>query len=523
MIDSRYFYRVTTHKQMFLLIINSSWRPLSIIASIFFLLLGLSTAVLADNHQGGDSSRSSGSSGSLRLPASNLGNWYLDGELKAAIFIDTVHNDPTIRASRTEVFGDDGSNIKEQGSDNSRIPTDLDDDGNIETSRPIATDTPEFGGTITGSRLTLGNRGANHNVLIEGGFFSNDNPYTPQLYRLWAEYGIMGIGLGWSTFMDFKGDNYPRTFDYTGPVGAAYARQIALRVRLSDSWYFGLEEPQDAAYLGFNNVNSYNEKSIFDKRRINADASLAAHGDDRTYEVDNKLRTRHFFPNLIFTYYGQGKHINFFSSILLQRVELDDNSPLFLESDEGLTRLIDDTRTNVVESSSVDNELQLNDDLSGGLGTFNAALHLGVNGAMRRGSSNKFNLAYIYNGGRYLRDNPNPAHIVVSKDISCNRNIESCDYELVNIISHSYLMDFTFREKIGLIFSGTVTDNDYGTRLGGAATKQVHGTYLNFYQEVSKGLNSVYEIGYSYRQAFNTRSSSEYPRLRLSYGLNYSF
>ena len=484
-----------------LLIINLSRS--SAIVIVLLLILALPTITLADNHQGDDSSV---------LSASNLGDWYLDGELKAAIFIDTVHNDPTIRASRTEVFGDDGNNFPEQGSDNSRIPTKLETGGNIETSRPIATDTPEFGGTITGSRLALGNRGANHNVLIEGGFFSNDSPYTPQLHRLWAEYDTVGIGLGWSTFMDFKGNNYPRTFDYTGPVGAAYARQIVLRVRLSDSWYLGVEEPQDAAYLGFNVDNSHNEDSIFDKRRISADA--------RIYAVDNKLRTRHFFPNLIFTYYGEGKHINFFSSILLQRVELDDNSPLFLESDEGLTRLIDDTRANVVNSSSLGGELQRNDDLSGGLGTFNAALHLGVNGAMRRGSSNRFNLAYIYNGGRYLRDNPNPAHVVVYKDIICR---SSCGYKLVNIISHSYLMDFTFREKIGLIFSGTVTDNEYGTRLGGAATKQVHGTYLNFYQEVSKGLNSVYELGYSYRQAFNTRSNSEYPRLRFSYGISYSF
>ncbi len=520
MIDSRYFYRITTHKQMFLLIMNSSWRSVPIVASAVSLLLALSTAALADNHQGGDSSETSGASG---LPASNLGDWYLDGELKAAIFIDTVHNDPTIRASRTEVFGDDGSNLQEQGSDNSKIPTKLDDDGNIATSRPLATDTPEFGGTITGSRLAIGNRGANHNVLIEGGFFSNDSPYTPQLHRLWAEYGTVGIGLGWSTFMDFKGYNYPRTFDYTGPVGAAYARQIALRFRLSDNWYFGLEEPQDSAYLGFNFDSSHNEDSVYNKRQIQ---TTDVNDVTRIYEVDNKLRTRHFLPNLIFTYYGQGnrdgKHINFFSSILLQRVELDDNSPLFLESDEGLTRLIEDTRAIDGNDAitAVERELQLNDDLSGGLGAYNTALHLGVNGAMRRGSNNKFNLAYIYNGGRYLRDNPNPAHIVVSKDIKCN---SSCDYKLVNIISHSYLMDFTFREKIGLIFSGTVTDNEYGTRLGGAATKQVHGTYLNFYQEVSKGLNSVYELGYSYRQAFNTRSNSEYPRLRFSYGISYSF
>ena len=496
-----------------LLIINLSRSSAIIIVLLLIIIIALPTIALADNHQGDDSSGTSG------LSASNLGNWYLDGELKAAIFIDTVHNDPTIRASRTEVFGDDGSNIKEQGSDNSRIPTDLKDDGTIAASRPIATDTPEFGGTITGSRLTLGNRGANYNVLIEGGFFSNDDPYTPQLHRLWAEYGTVGIGLGWSTFMDFKGDNYPRTFDYTGPVGAAYARQIALRVRLSDSWYFGLEDPQDVAYLGFNYGSSHNEDSIFDKRRISADA-LAASGDIRTYEVDRKLRTRHFIPNLIFTYYGQGKHVNFFSSILLQRVELDDNSPLFLESDEGLTRLIDDSFDRVVNSSSIKRELQLNDGLSGGLGTFNAALHLGVNGAMRRGSNNKFNLAYIYNGGRYLRDNPNPAHVAVYKDIDCGSD---CGYKLVNIVSHSYLMDFTFREKIGLIFSGTVTDNEYGTRLGGAATKQVHNAYFNYYQTISKGLNSVYEIGYSYRQAFNTRSNSAYPRLRFSYGINYSF
>ena len=496
---------------MFLLIINCSLRPVSITAFIASLLLVLSTFALADNHLEQDSSKS---------PALNIGNWYLDGELKAAIFIDTVHNDPTTRASRTEVFGDDGSNLLEQGSDNSRIPISLDDDGNVETSRPIATDTPEFGGTITGSRLALGNRGANHNVLIEGGFFSNDNPYTPQLHRLWAEYGIMGIGLGWSTFMDFKGNNYPRTFDYTGPAGTAYARQVALRVRLSDSWYFGLEDPRDEIWLGLNNLaTSHNSDNIYNKRQIQTTDENKV---TRIYEVDNKLRTRHFLPNLIFTYYEEGKHINFFSSILLQHVELDDNSPLFLESDEGLTRLIEDTRAidGVDAITAVERELRLNDDLSGGLGTFNTALHLGVNGAMRRGSNNKFNLAYIYNGGRYLRDNPNPAHVAVYKDVNCG---SGCGYKLANIISHSYLMDFTFREKFGLIFSGTVTDNEYGTRLGGAATKQVHGAYFNYYQTISKGFNSVYEIGYSYRQAFNTRSNAAYPRLRFSYGISYSF
>lgn len=450
------------------------------------------------------------------------GSWYMGGELRAGILSDTVHNDPTTTVSRTEVFGDDGNNNNEEGSDNTQIPIDLSDSGPIVSSRPLSYDTPEFGTTITGSLIRVGKQGNNYNALLEIGFLSNEQPYSPQLHRLWSEYGIVGIGLGWSTFMDFKGDNYPHTFDYTGPPGSAYARQLGVRVRVAPKWYLGIEEANEDVYLGLNHLNSNNQDNILDKQRISASTEQ---GEIRTYEVGRELRTRSFIPDLILTYYGEGRKRNLFLSLLLQNIKLDTNSPLFLESDPGLTQIIEDARQRLGLPiiKEVDNQLHLNNDLSGGIQTINAALHLGINGRVARAENTKYTFSYIYNGGRYLRDNPSPSYIAIT-DIGClSSDSTSCKYSLANIISHSYLLDFNFRNNYGLIFSGTVTDNSYGVRLGGAATKQVHTIHFNHYKKFADGFSIVNEIGYIYHQTFNTRNNAAYPRFRYAYGINYSF
>ncbi len=463
-----------------------------------------------------------------------FGNWYLRGDLRAGILLDTVHNDASFSVARTEVFGDDGSNRPEEGSDNSRIPTDLDynsDTPGVIASRDLADDLPELGFTLLGSRLAIGTEGPNYQVVFELGLTNLDNPYALDIHRLWLEYGSVGIGLGWSTFMDFKKDERdgsaggysPYSFDYVGLPGFAYQRQLALRFQLSPKWYLGLEQSQDLVYRGYDgHINTQN--SDFAGGQEDLRVSSSNNVSRYTYDVSRQLRDRHFLPNLVFTYYGTGDKHNVFASLLLQHIKLDNNSPLLLESDPGYAQLIEDADR--IRDSEIlrelDKQLGINDDLSGGLASLNFALNLGLAGPMGRNGNNGYNLAYIYNGGRYLRDNPNPSHLVVKKDNLC---LVDCDYKLVNVVSHSYLVDFRFREKVGLAFSGTVTDDDYGIELGGAATKQVHSTYFNYRKPFAsvKGLSSVYELGYSYRQTFNTRHNSAQPRIRFSYGIGYSF
>lgn len=467
-----------------------------------------------------------------------FGSWYLRGELRANLLIDTVHNDAGFSVARTEVFGDDGSKNPQQNSDNSRIPIDLDlaNGGIVASSRALVTDVPELGFSLLGSRITLGTEGEDYKVLFELGVTNPNDPYALELHRLWLEYGRVGIGLGWSTFMDFKKDEratrsagssyFPDTVDYIGPPGFAYERQLALRVRMSPKWYLGLEEPRDLVYRGHERADTNNDDFAAAAENLVVRTSSNNSTNHYVYEVTRRLRTRHLLPNLIFTYYGSGDKSNIFASFLLQQIKLDNNSPLLLESDSGYQSLIDDSLRIGEEKilEELDRQLGINDDLKGGLQSFNLAMNLGINGPM--GLNNNYNLAYIYNGGRYLRDNPNPSHLIVKKDIRCQNN---CKYELVNIVSHSYLMDFRFNKRagkrVGLIFSGTVTDNDYGIALGGAATKQVHTTYVTYHKPFAKvvGLSSNYEVGYSYRQSFNTRNNSKYPRLRFSYGLGYKF
>lgn len=461
-----------------------------------------------------------------------FGNWYLRGNLQANIFIDTVHNDAGLSVARTEVFGDDGSNSPEQGSDNSEIPIALDAIGIVEDSRPIGLDVPELGFSLLGSRLSLGTEGDNYKAVFEFGLINPDDPYNLELHRLWFEYALASIGLGWSTFMDFKKDEkganadgysyFPDTVDYIGPPGFAYERQLAMRFKLSPTWYLGIEEAKDEAYLGYDNFNTHNDDFAGGTNNLVVTTSTDSF---RTYEINRRLRTRHLLPNVIFTYYGTGKKENIFASFLLQTIKLDNNAPLLLDSDEGYKQLIADaegTRGNAGVVRELNNQLGLNDDLSGGLETYNLAMNLGINGAMGRNDGNRYNLAYIYNGGRYLRDNPNPNHLVIKRDRECLAN---CNYQLVNIISHSYLMDFRFGQGMSLVLSGTVTDDTNGIELGGAATKQVHSTYATYKRDFRAidGLTSNYEMGYSYRQTFNTRNNSAYPRIRFSYGIGYKF
>lgn len=465
-----------------------------------------------------------------------FGNWYLRGDIRANILIDSVHNDAGFSVARTEVFGDDGSENDEENSDNSRIPRSLDltNNGVVESSRAIGNDVPELGFSLLGSRLAVGTGGGeedNYQVLFELGITDPANPYALQLHRLWLEYGLVGIGLGWSTFMDFKKDErdsatagysyFPDTVDYIGVPGFAYQRQLALRIQLSPQWYLGLEEPQNLVYLGHEHSNTNNDDIASAPENLRV--STSSNGNN-VYEISRRLRTRHLLPDLIFTYYGSGKKNNVFASFLLQHVKLDNNSPLLLESDSGYKSLISDAEgtRDLDILGELDRQLGINDDLSGGMENYNLAMNLGINGPMGRNSNNHYNLAYIYNGGRYLRDNPNPSHLVVKKDFLC---LVDCNYKLVNVVSHAYLMDFSFGKRTGLIFSGIVTDDAYGIDLGGAATKQVHTTYFNYRQPFAQvaGLTSNYEVGYSYRQTFNTRHNSKYPRIRFSYGIGYKF
>ncbi|MCH9666084.1 MAG: hypothetical protein K0U41_09625 [Gammaproteobacteria bacterium] len=461
-----------------------------------------------------------------------FGNWYLRGDLRAAILLDTVHNDASFSVARTEVFGDDGSDSPRENSDNRRIPTDLDNEG-VTSSRDLAGDLPELGFTLLGSRIALGTEGPNYKVVFELGLINPENPYALDIHRLWLEYGSVGIGLGWSTFMDFKKDERdgsaggysPYSFDYIGLPGFAYQRQLALRFQLSPKWYLGLEQPQDLVYRGYDHGDNGGDTKNDDFAGGQEDLIVPTSGDSyNVYKVSRQLRDRHFLPNLVFTYYGADNKHNVFASLLLQHIKLDNNAPLLLESDPGYAQLIADAEGtgNLEIRRKLDEQLGINDDLSGGLDSLNFALNLGLAGPMGRNGNNGYNLAYIYNGGRYLRDNPNPSHLVVKKNNLC---LVDCDYKLVNVASHSYLVDFRFSKNIGLAFSGTVTDDDYGIELGGAATKQVHSTYFNYRKPFAsvKGLSSVYELAHSYRQTFNTRHNSAYPRIRFSYGIGYNF
>ena len=448
--------------------------------------------------------------------------WYLQGEIKPVLILDTHHNDPNIQARRTEVFGDDGRNDPAQGTDNSCIPSNLNNaDGTVADCNKIGLDLPVFGGTILGSRTAIGVQGDDFDAFLELAFANPLAPYDLSLHRIWSEYRGVGLGLGWSGFMDFKKDErngefgfFPYTLDYPAPPSVAHNRHFVLRTRLGNNWYLSLEEGNYDIYLGYPFLNTNNGEDIYAKDRL---ALTDSQNNVRTYDITRSLISRDTIPDIIFTYYGK----SVFFSLLMQYVTLDTNSPVPLREDEGLNQLLRDATNNAGGAvlTEIDKRLNLISDIRG-MSKFNLGLNLGFAGPMGRNSV--YRLAYIYNGGRYLSDNPNPSHLVVSKNLGCT---DSCDYELVNIATHSYLVNFNFNQRYNLIFSGSVTADDYGIQLGGAATKQIHTTYFNYQQPFNRlsNLKSVYEITYSYRQTFNTRHNSSYPRFRFGYGLVYTF
>ena len=447
-------------------------------------------------------------------------NWYLQGRLQAGLFLDSIYTDPYLRAARTPVFGKDGSNNPD--ADNTCIPRDLDDDGEVIDCRPLYGDYPVFSGTFSGSRLRVGHRRANHDIFVEG-ILEGDrsNPYQPSIYRAWADYKDVGLGYGWSTFGDFQQDFYPQFVDYNGPVGVPYKRQFLLRLRFGRDYYLAFEEPKNEVYRGFGltgttPASSRNSDTVYNSPKVHR-VTLQG-GQIRRYEIDRQLRTRGVLPDLVFTYYRKRDRNSWFISTILRYVRLDNNAPLFFEEDAGLEQLRRDAADDSAISGALGEELRLNDDISNGMDLIAPGFHLGRRWSFLTASA--IQLAYIYNGGSYLRDNPNPSYLVVPNNII---RCEADTYDLVPINTHSYVFGVDFGPRFNLLLGGTLTENDQEIWMGGGATSSLHSLHFNYLQQVQEGLDFVYEIGYLYHETFNGRNNANYPRVRMQYGVSYSF
>ncbi len=457
-------------------------------------------------------------------PKASEDDWYVSGQLQVGVFADSIYADPYLRAARTPVFGDYGGG--DPDADNTCIPTDLDEDGNVLNCRPLLSDTPVFGGTLSGSRVRIGHRGEHHDVFAEGIMEGDrEDPFVPRLYRLWAEYKSVSFGYGWSTFTDFQQDFYPHFIEYNGPVGVPYKRQFLIRLRLGEDYYLGFEEANNPVYRGFGltdteNVpaDNLNSHTVFTDPRVHV---VDLNGEDkRIYKVGRRLRTRGVLPDFVFTYYRKRPDQDWFVSLVMRYVRLDNNAPLLFEEDEGLLQLRSDADDggSTVPVPALKEELALNEALSGGLSVLSPGFHLGGRWHFLRDSA--IQLAYIYNGGTYLRDNPNPSYIVVPTKVFQRG---ATDYKLAEVTSHSYVFGADFGKRYNLILSGTLTDEEHELALGGGATKSLHSLHFNYLHEVREGLNFIYEIGYLYHETFNGRNNAEYPRLRMQYGLVYHF
>lgn len=74
------------------------------------------------------------------------------------------------------------------------------------------------------------------NTRLEGDFYSYNNDSSRNRLRLRLAYGEVGgwlIGQNWSTFMDLE--DLPETVDFTGPVGAPFARLPMVRYSFGDT------------------------------------------------------------------------------------------------------------------------------------------------------------------------------------------------------------------------------------------------------------------------------------------------
>jgi hypothetical protein len=84
---------------------------------------------------------------------------------------------------------------------------------------------------------------------IEGDFYSYNNDSGRNRLRLRLAYGEIGgwlVGQNWSTFMDL--DDFPETIDFTGPIGAPFARLPMVRYSFGDAragykFTFAVEDP----------------------------------------------------------------------------------------------------------------------------------------------------------------------------------------------------------------------------------------------------------------------------------------
>ena len=441
-------------------------------------------------------------------------DWRLKGFLQTNLFADTIYKDPYVQAHRTPVFGDDGSRAVD--ADNSCVPTGfIAGSAEIEECRDLYLDGPEFHGGIAGSRLSLSQEREKNRAMLEVGFFSFTDPYSPQLSQLWLERGTTRIGYDGTAFMSSYS---PMTLDYGGAVGGAYKRQTGVRMQLTPKLSLAFEESQNEIYLGLlNYAGHHNHEAVISSLRL-----ITA--DDATYQVNNRLRERATAPDIIMSYHKEGARRDLFASLLLQYVRLDNNAPLFLDEDPGLLQLIDDAaisgKTAIMDA--LDRELRLNDDLSGGMYTFDLGLHLGLNLPVK--SKHNMHLAYIRNGGNYLRDNPNPAHIVIPNAYNCRSRMDvDCEYRIVNIMTHSYLLDLRLAGGLGWILSGTITDDEYANYLGGSSTENLHSMHINYRQRLAGEISAAYELGYLYHATFNGRDNANYPRIRFQYALYYEF
>lgn len=441
--------------------------------------------------------------------------WQFKGFLQAGLSADSTYADPYILARRSPVFGEDGSG--QPSSDTSCIPRFLFDDGSgVESCRDLRFDTPVYSGSLSGSSFSLNRHWDESKLLLEAGFYSFANPYSPEISRLWFTKNIYSLGYGWSSFMGSEQELMPSTVDYGGPVGYAHIRQFGVRLQLNPILSFALEEPQSEVYLGLRDYSdNRNSASILKPRLLLK--------EDGNYEVDRRLRKRAVVPDAIFSYYDKGSFGYYSASLLLQYVRLDNNAPLFLEQDAGLLQLIEDANSNDEDAVRLlDRTLQLNDALSGGLDTTNLGVRLGMEVPWR--AARWIKLSYIYNGGHYLRDNPNPSHIVVVNIPECYTISEAdCEYTLVNIVSHSYTIDFDFANHWNGLLSGTFTEDEYAAALGGAGTSSLHSVHINRRQALTAGISAAYELAYLYHETFNGRNNADYPRLRFQYALYYSF
>ena len=313
------------------------------------------------------------------------------------------------------------------------------------------------------------------------------------------------------------------TVDYGGPVGSSYLRQFGVRLKLNSLLTLSLEEPQSEVLLGLIDFpDQHNSESVRNPRLLLSDPEISV-GEPESYRVDRKLRKREVLPDLIFNYYNEGRQGSYFAALLLQFVRLDRNAPLFLDQDAGLLALIEDANKNDAAAVDLlDEELRLNDDLAGGLSATNLAVRIGTERPL--GQERRILLSYIYNGGHYLRDNPNPAHIVAVDDPRCAAVPEvDCAYELVNVISHSYMIGLDFANDWNWLLSGTFTEDEFVPALGGASTKSLHSMHLNYRQALNESIGTTYEFAYLYHRTFNGRNNANHPRLRFQYALYYYF